>query len=199
MATDITIEGLDGLKERLEALRTESPGFQRRLRAAVRRIVSEARARLVADAQTGLGMQSDPRSAVQAVRATVYKRILGGNVNILSRRQAGAPGTLAQQAKRTGRGGNRWGRSARTRQMMAYRGADRGFALRFLNAGTPARAIHSYTSPSDGATHSLRSGTGNRGSIVARPWFAASSREELERAAEQLEAVLREVIDGNFY
>ena len=69
-------------------------------------------------------------------------------------------------------------RSRRTEDLLTYQGADRGFILRFLNAGTEGR----------------ESRIGNRGSIAARSFFATSSQQAMEQAAEQLDTLIEDLI-----
>lgn len=196
---EIQIETL-GLKETQEAFKrimTDSPGMDRRLRSAIRRILSEVVRRMSADAKAGLNMKSDPRQAYRAVRHSVYRRIFGGNVNIVSRGQGGSSFDWMTRPVRTGRGGNRWGRSERTRQISGYTGKDRGIVLRILNAGTPGRIITSYTDRT-GSRHSIMSGTGNRGSISPRNWFAPKSMAEMERAAQQIDQIINDILKDEF-
>ena len=84
----ITITGLDELDKKIKQLSTDNPGFEKRLRGVIRKVLGEVRAALQKDAQSGLQMQSDPRKAYKAVRYAVYKRIIGGQVNILQSRKA---------------------------------------------------------------------------------------------------------------
>ena len=46
----VTITGLDALDKKLAQLKTDSPGFEKRLRGAIRKILGEARANLRKDA-----------------------------------------------------------------------------------------------------------------------------------------------------
>ena len=69
-------------------------------------------------------------------------------------------------------------RSRRTEDLLTYQGADRGFILRFLNAGTSDR----------------ESRIGNRGNISARSFFATSSQQAMEKAAEQLDTLIEDLI-----
>lgn len=89
MAVDIqngavTISGLDAFEKKLKGLETTNPGFEKRLRGVIRKVLGEVRAKMRESAQTDLGMKSDPRKAYKAVRYAVYKRVLGGQVNILN-------------------------------------------------------------------------------------------------------------------
>lgn len=201
-------EGFSELQKQLNHLMTTDPGMRKALQGAIRKVLNEVRKRVSASARDGLGMRSDPRNAYKAVRTSVYRRILGGQVNILARRKAGKPGSYQKPLKGLPkRGGNRWGRSQRTKDLEGYEGKDRGFILRFLNAGTDDRTIRSYTDRG-GDRHNLRSGGvqnrgthalgGNRGSIAGRNWFGRRSQTELEGAAENLQALIDEIVKQEF-
>lgn len=65
-------------------------------------------------------------------------------------------------------------RSKRTNQVDSYYGSDRGFILRFLNAGTDPR----YAGTRDGnMKHAFR------GRLTATDWFGTASQKELEEAS----------------
>ena len=199
----VTITGLDAFEKKIKQIETTNPGFEKRLRDVIRKVIGEARANLSKDATSGLQMKSDPRKAYKAVRYAVYKRVLGGQVNILQSRKAGAMNLYEPQRKGlSGRGGNRVTRTKRTEDIMSYQGKDRGFILRFLNQGTGDRAIHSMGnralqtgSVSILATKSLG---GNRGSITARNWFGGASQKELENVAGRLQDIIDRVIKEEF-
>jgi hypothetical protein len=84
---------------------------------------------------------------------------------------------------------------------------DRGFVLRFINAGTQDRAIRSYTDRT-GQRNYLRSGGvqniktrslgGNRGSISGRNWFGSSSHAALEKASVQMQELIDKIINEEF-
>lgn len=194
----IEIEGLDEQVKQLRRMMSEDPYFRRRVNAVIKTVLSEARREVTQHAQGA--MDSDPRHAYKAVRSAVYRRILGGNLNILQKRKAGAP--TSYQKPRKGlplRGGNRWGRSERTKQLEGYEGADRGFILRFLNAGASNRAIRSYTDK-NGDSFSLRTFAkgGNRGNISARNWFGQASQAALEKASIRMENFIDQIINEEF-
>ena len=202
----IEIEGLDEQVKQLRRMMSTDPYFRRRVNAVIKTVLSTARKQVAQHAQDS--MDSDPRHAYKAVRSAVYRRILGGNLNILQKRKAGAPGNYQKPRKGLPkRGGNRWGRSERTKQLEGYDGMDRGFILRFLNAGTADRGITSYTDRT-GTRHSLRSAssqnikthalTGNRGSISARNWFGGASHSALEKASLQLQELIDRIIANEF-
>ena len=92
-------------------------------------------------------------------------------------------------------------RSKRTQDLMSYEGADRGFILRFLNAGTEAR----YTGGRNGRTREERDtfilnheGRSFRGSIGARNWFGPRSHQELEKAAHNIQQIVDRIVNDEF-
>ena len=202
----VIITGLDAFEKKLKQLETTNPGFEKRLRSVIRKVLGEVRAKLSKDATSGLDIKSDPRKAYKAVRYSIYKRLFGGQVNILQSRRAGAMKLYEPPRKGTsdplGRGGNRALRSKRTENMMSYQGKDRGFILRFLNQGTGDRAIHSMggnSLKSGGVSiRSTKSIGGNRGNIAPRNWFGGASQKELERVTESIQEIIDKVINDEF-
>ena len=204
MADNGTIE-ITGLEERIKKFSeasTKNPEMQRRIREVIRATLAKVRKSLQGQAQSGLQMQSDPRKAYKAVRMAVYRRIFGGQVNILQSNKAGAGHYYEPSRHPSHRGGNRMAQSGRTRKMMSYQGSERGFILRFLNQGTDVR----YTGGRNGRTESERSrfieshgGRGHRGSIAARNWFGSASQRELENAAENLDKMIDDIVSGILY
>ena len=194
----IEIEGLDEQIKQLRRMMSEDPYFRRRVNAVIKTVLSAARKQVAQQAQGA--MDSDPRHAYKAVRSAVYRRILGGNLNILQKRKAGAPGNYQKPRKGLPkRGGNRWGRSERTRQLEGYEGTDRGFILRFINAGASNRAIRSYTD-SSGTRHDLLTHAkgGSRGNISARNWFGQASQQALENASASMQEFIDQIINEEF-
>jgi hypothetical protein len=201
----VTITGLSEFEKKLEQLKTDNPGFEKRLRGVIRKVLSEVRKSMQRSAKVGLNMNADPRKAYKAVRMAVYRRILGGQVNILQSYNA-MPGVYYEPPRklRQGqRGGNRMRQSSRTHDIMSYQGADRGFILRFLNAGTePRYAGHGRNgrSKSQRNRHIMNTGgQGHRGAISARNWFGPRSQEELEHAARNIQALIDDIVAGVFY
>lgn len=198
----IIVSGGAELEQRLAKLRTSSPGFEKRLREAIRKVLLAARRALSQSAKSGLEMQEDPRQAYKAVRAAVYRRIFGGQVNILQSRRAGAMRYYEPPRHPAPRGGNRASQSRRTRDIMSYTGKDRGFILRFQNQGTAVRAIHSMGGESlrTGGVRNvrLRSIGGNRGMICARNWFDAASQSQMEKASADMQALIDKIINEEF-
>ena len=168
----------------LAVLFVNHPETRKRIRKIVREELKDATKRLREDARYEL--PNDPRKAYRAVRASIYRKILGGNVSILNPRKAGARYQLIKPRKLDQnpfqRGGNRVPRGARTESVDTYFGKDRAFILRFLNSGTDVRMAGS------------RGGrlSGNRGSITARNWFQNMAPHEMELAAENLSNVIEE-------
>ena len=200
----ITIEGIDELNRKLEQLKTQGTDFEKRLREAIRKILGQARAELRKDAASGLDMKNDPRSAYKAVRFAVYKRLFGGQVNILQSRRAGRRSSYEPERTldASKRGGNRRTRSNRTQDVMSYEGVDRGFILRFLNDGmtkTNPRTIRFTENDSRKVDKwNKHPNTGNRGAITARNWFGSASHQQLEKAAGQLQEIIDKVINDEF-
>jgi hypothetical protein len=187
----VTITGLGEFEKKLEQLKSDSPGFEKRLRDAIRKILGKARSHLQNEAASGLRMQSDPRHAYKAVRYAVYKRIFGGQVNILQPRSAGKghlyepPRTLKPHQ----RGGNRVLRSRRTTDVMSYEGKDRAFVLRFLNQG--------ISTSREAGTRGGRL-SGNRGSIAPRNWFRGSSLREMQSISSEIQNLIDKIIKEEF-
>lgn len=198
--TTIETKGFAELRKRIEALQTTDPAMRKHLQNIIRTMLKGVRSQMMKDAGSGLQMDNDPRSAYKAIRTSVYKRLLGGQVNILQSRRAGKRNNYQKPRKGLpARGGNRWGRSERTIALESYDGKDRGFILRFLNAGTHPRNIRSYTAK-DGNRHDLIAPrkNGDRGHISARNWFGDKSQQEMENAAANLQQMIDELIQQEF-
>lgn len=202
----IEIQGLDERIRKFGEASTKNPVMRKRINEVIRQVLARVRRSLQSEAKTGLQMQSDPRNAYKAVRMAVYRRIFGGQVNILQSRRAGK-GRLYEPPRRGtkdphGRGGNRMVRSQRTIDLMSYEGKDRGFILRFLNQGTEAR----YIGGRNGRTQDERNtfarhhgGRGFRGRIAARHWFAGASQKQLEAAAANIDKMIDDIVAGIMY
>ena len=164
------------VKESFDAALSSSPEMEKKLRKIVRDEIAAARAGMVNRARNALG--NDPRGAAQSVRSSVYKSLLGGQVNILEGRGGGSSSSYspARTLREGQRGGNRRPRSARTEQVDGYGPGQRGFILRFVNSGTSERQTR----------------YGNRGSIAARNWFRTAGDAELNAAAERIARVIEE-------
>ena len=182
---EFEVDGIVRQKQELESLLMSNQQMEKKVQGLIRKVLLVAR-KQIGDTAKG-EMKSDPRQAYKAVKSAVYRQILGGNVSILNKRKAGTRGPVPPvyhalehrtNSKGNHRGGNRMPRSRRTEDLLTYHGADRGFILRFLNAGTSDR----------------NSRIGHRGSIGARNFFATSSQQAMEKAAEQLDNLIEELI-----
>lgn len=198
----IVLEGLDEFRKKIESLKTDTPGFGKRLRGAIRQILAEVRKNLQSGARAGLEMESDPRSAYKAVRFAIYKKIFGGQVNILDAKGKVTGSYYEPPRHPSRRGGNRMKQSPRTTQLMSYQGGNRGFILRFLNAGTEPR----YNGGRNGTTEAQRNafilangGNRYRGSIKARNWFGPRSQREMQNAAGRLQEIIDRVLKDEFF
>lgn len=184
----------------LEAALSTNPKTQKALQKLIRKALMQARSELSDYIKTKLA-NDDPRGAARAVRTSVYKKILGGNINILNSKKAhGTNNYEPTRTLRTGqRGGNRRPRSKRTDTVMHYAGEDRQFILRFVDSGTKQRAIERLTRVS--GTNKFRwtqdaSKYGNRGSITARNFFKAGAETRLRRATEYLADLINEELES---
>jgi hypothetical protein len=202
MADTITITGLSEFEAKLEKLKTDNPGFEKRLRDVIKKVLGKARANLRKEAYRGLQMDSDPRNAYKAVRFAVYKRLFGGQVNILNSRRAGsATGYKPPRTLTPGqRGGNR--RKRLSRDLDKYEGTDRGFVLRWLNGGmtkTSPRAI-AFTQNERRKVDKWNKhpNTGNRGAIRARNWFGSASLQELQAVSGKMQELIDKIINDEF-
>ena len=198
----VTITGLSEFEAKLQKLKTDNPDFEKRLRGVIRKILGHARANLRKDAASGLQMKNDPRHAYKAVRYAVYKRLFGGQVNILQSRKAGAEtGYRPVRTLTPGqRGGNR--RQRTSRNLDKYEGVDRGFILRWLNDGmtkTNPRVIQ-FTENDRRKVDKWNKhpNTGNRGAIKARNWFKGASLKELQAVAGEMQELIDKVIKEEF-
>ena len=206
MADNATIEikGFSELDKKLAQLKTDSPGFEKRLRGVIKKILGEARANLRKDAASGLDMKSDPRHAYKAIRFAVYKKIFGGQVNILQSRRAGAETNYKPERKGTsdpkGRGGNR--RPRVSRNLDKYEGVDRGFILRWLNNGMTKTDPRKIKFTENDRRHvdkwNHNPNTGNRGSISPRNWFRGASLQELQKVAGEMDELINKIIKDEF-
>ena len=157
-------------KKVLETALSTNPKTQAVLRKLIRQYVLQAREQVVNNIKFKDG---DPRGARQAVRTTVYKRVLGANINIFNSRKAHGSNNYEPTRKGvSNRGGNRRVRGARTSRIMSYDALDRGFILRWLNEGVNDRKINFKSNENRKVDKwNKHPNTGNRGSIAARNFF----------------------------
>lgn len=206
ISDNFDVEGFVEQRKELDKLLMSNPAMEKKVQGLIRKVLGAVRKSVGQAARDK--MENDPRKAYLAVRSAVYKRILGGNVNILRKRKAsgGGGGYTPTKTLRTGqRGGNRRLRSERTKNLESYYGSDRGFILRFLNQGTNERIINFTTDENRENVHRGSRGgnlrkygktinTGRRGRIAARNWFGQRSQKEMEHAAETLTQYIDQLI-----
>lgn len=133
-------------------------------------------------ARAALG--DDPRQAYKGVRAVKYKKIFGGNVNILTSSKGG---TYVSTVDRM-RVRNRY-RSQRTKKMESYAGPSRAFVLRFIEKGTVQRTA--------GTKYSSRGGSGNRGAITAKN-FMSTAQNQMAAAPDRLWKQIETILNKQF-
>lgn len=161
----------------LEQALSTNPKTQKALRKLIQEVLVEARQEVVSAARGAL--DSDPRGAAHGIRRTVYKKLLGGNLNILNmRKRAGKPTNYEppHTLRPHQRGGNRVPRGARTNTVMHYGPHDRGWILRIVNSGTVDR---------EAGTRGGRL-SGRRGAIAPRNFFGSAASSALSKAADNL-------------
>ena len=182
----------------LEAALSTKPKTQKALQKLVREVVLEARRKVVNSIQFDNG---DPRNTRQAIRTTVYRKILGGNINILNSKKTHGKNSYRTQKTSRGkkRGGNRMARSTRTQQILDYSPFDREFIMRFVDSGTKQRFVGFRNAMSSNHNRYLQAKdrwdagenrTGNRGAIAARGFFARYGERAMEMAAERLAVLI---------
>ena len=182
-------------EQNLRAAMSTDPKMRKVIQQHIREALFAARHEVMSAFPADNG---DPRQSRKSIRTTVYEKILGGNINILTGGKAhGGGGYEPQRTSSTGqRGGNRRPRSLRTQQIMGYGPYDRGFILRFVNSGTKTRVIgfrntqkgnrSKYESRVTRISRGMKAGTGNRGSIAPRNWFMSSAESALGAAAQTI-------------
>ena len=162
----------------LEKLLTTDPAMEAEIKNAIDYILAEARKDVVSDLSAKI--TNDPKHAVRAVRRTLYKQILGGNINILRKKRAGRTGTVPASSR---------GRLKKTEQILGYQGSDRGFILRFLNAGTNPRES-SYMN-----AHLIRNGNrASRGMITGKDFFGPAAKAAINQVLPILQQKFDKII-----
>lgn len=189
----------------LEAAMSNNPQTQKRLRELVRLRILEARRAVVQNLTFANG---DPNDTRRSVRSTTYRKIFGGNLNILNSKTK--HGEREDKTVRRGRGhkrgGNRMAVGARTKQVR--NAADRQFILRFVNSGTRQRFVGFRNEKKKNSRRytAVRwhweaggTGDGNRGAIAARNFFQQYGENALNMAANRLadmiEKELTDILD----
>ena len=199
---DVDFSAVVQQREVLEAALSTNPKTQQALNKLIREVMFAARAEVVGAA--GRAMKQDPRGTANAIRTTVYKKILGANINIYNSKKA--HGTTSYEPPRkgvSGRGGNRRVRSPKTQRYMGYAAHDRGFILRWINegAGQDGRSIEFKTDERRNKWPSVpkwskNPNSGNRGAIAPRNWFRGAAESALVKAADALANMIDEELEN---
>lgn len=176
---DVVITGADDVVEKFSSIMMSDPNMERAVRKLIRKELQKARTATSKDIHSNL--ENDPRKTYKAVLHTVYKKVFGGNIKILSKRRRSSPSNYVKPRKlvQGQRGGNRRKVSERTKQLESYGSSDRGFILRFLNAGTDIRDTK----------------YGNRGSITARHLFSRIAPWHMDTMANNVTEGLKQLIN----
>lgn len=195
----VQMEGAEQVTSALDRLRSYRLMGEKQLRKIIQSHVRTIRRHISEQAKAN--MKADPRKASQAVRALVYKSMIGFNVNLFGKRRGGKAGgsVMVQMAgERTGRGGNRRRRSPRTNAVDSYQGSDRDFILRWMETDTSDRRIAFTKNERRKADRWNKSpNTGNRGKITARPFFERAAQtaivNEMASIREDIMILINEV------
>ena len=180
----------------LEQALSTDPKTVKVLQKLIRDVILQARSQVISQLEFKHG---DPHRSRLAVRTSVYKQILGANINIYnSRRRHGTMNYTPARTMRNGqRGGNRRTPSPRTIALQSYAPEDRGFILRFVNSGTDGR----YIGGRNGKTEAEKTkfildheGRGWRGKITPTNFFGRAGEKALVWAADKL----ADLIDAEF-
>ena len=186
ISKNFIVEGLQEQMKQLDALLASNPEMEKRMRRVISKVLIKAQKQMQ-KAVAG-DMPNDPRNAAKAVRKAVYRRILGGNINILRKTRAtdGNSSYVPTRTLKSGqRGGNRRLRNERTMRMDSYNASDRGFILFWLNSGTDTRNEKGFNNDphrsqvkrgsqgGDVSKYGKTVNTGSRGNIAPRNVFGA--------------------------
>ena len=173
-------------------LQLSNPRFFKQSQALMREALKVARKEVVSAAKSAI--DNDTRRAYHAVRSSVWRKALGGNVNILARRRA-------NNSQYVGGNIGKRGATDRTRKLASYYGSDRGFVLRFINAGTSSRTVTGMNGTSISGNprkgrgkRTYKGDIGNRDKIDAMNWFKPSADAGMQRAAEVFAALMERAI-----
>ena len=176
---------------KLDKLLVSNKKMEAKVRKIVEKVLNVAR-----NSMRGRIRNMSSKEAYLAIRKSVYRKVLGGNLNIITPTK-GAVKKVPPRASRRGR-------LQRTEDIMSYWGASRGFLLRFWNDGTENRVVthmngHAILRQKKVPWHTYKSGEiGGRGRIQARNWFGGMGQQELEQAAQMFDELMDKLIQEEF-
>lgn len=181
-------------REVLEKVLSTNPETRTALQKVIREAILEARADVVQKIKFKNG---DPRGTAAAVRTTVYRKLLGANINIYNSRKAHGMNSYEPPVKGSnGRGGNRRFRSPKTQRMMSYAPMDRGMILRWINNGVKDRSINFKRNDNRKEDKwNKHPNTGNRGHIASRNFFLNAAQSSFVKITGRLEEMIDTEID----
>ena len=189
MATTIEVTN----DARLDRLLMTNPDTEKEVRRLVATVLQAAEKEVESAAARAM-KNGDYRNTALSVRHSIYRRILGGNVNILSGGRG--RGTKPPQVPNSNRG-----RLARTTEMLGYK--DRSFILRWLDEGTNGRTIEYMnghrmlrTSTSErpkNRYYRFPNSLGARGKLTATHFFGPSAKAAIQKAADELVVLLNQM------
>lgn len=187
---------ISNVADNLQAAMTTDPKMRKAVQQHIREALWDARKEMINSAHFANG---DPRHSLRAIRNSVYKKVLGGQINIKKAKSEHGGGnsyTPPRKLRPGQRGGNRRPRSERTNQINRGSPLDRGWVLNILNKGTKTRVIgfrntvkgnrDRYNTTVTRINQGDKSRTGNRGSIAARNWFMPAAERALSKAMERI-------------
>lgn len=209
------VEGLQELSKKMDAMLSKNQAMEKKIKSIINRALNKAEKNMEKYVGSNV-FKSDPRHAAKAIRHTVYRRVLGGNINILPKKKRG--GSTSYTPIRTlqsgQRGGNRRPRSERTARLEGYEGDDRAFILNFLNSGARvgggARQLTRFSNdPHRGKVKRGSQGgnihkygktvnAGSRGRIAARNWFGNISMASMREVVAIIETEVDKAIAEEF-
>lgn len=179
-------------KKVLEQALSTNPKTQKALEKLIRQVIIKARSETINNIHFQNG---DPHETRRSVRIAVYKKILGGNINIYNGRKAHEASSYEppRKLRPMQRGGNRMARGQRTVKMLSYGPLDRQMILRWVNDGTQQRQALGGRMSKRGFVEGVGA---NRGAIAPRNFFRAAGSPALLRAADRLSTLIDEELNN---
>lgn len=184
-ATHFEYDGFSAIEGKFDLMTTTNAQVREAIRKATWEVLGEVRKAAISKAN----FKNSRHNSIQAIRRSVYKKIMGGSVSILDGKRKANSGSF----KATGR-------SARTQQIEGYSGRDRGFILRFVNSGTDDRYAGEGRNTKMGRDYiqSKRGKPGFRGAIKATNFFGSSAGSAIQPAADKLAQMIEDEITKQF-
>ena len=189
MADTIEIDNM----ARLDRLLMTNPDTEKEVRQLVGMVLREAEKEVESAAARAM-KNGDYRNTALSVRRSIYKKVLGGNLNIL-------PGRKGRGGNRASVPASRRGRTDKTEAILNY--SDRSFILRWLEAGTNGRTVEymnghrmyrqSTLERPKGRYFRFQGSLGARGRVTATHFFGPAAKAAIQKAADSLVEKLDEM------